>query len=242
MYFLLSGEGPTDLGTSTDNQPASGRSDPHVGPLSLLIDQIVERKHNYHPLESMCIEIIPKNALTAKEKLEKSKYPKRIGLPGKRVEKETRYFFNNARMLAQIALDRKDSRKEEVVAVLFRDADGTASSDRGERDLKRESILSGFKYENFNKGVAMVPKPKSEAWILCAMRKPEYKNCESLEEESGNDDSPNSLKNILAKLNGGTKPDRNKYCEWVLEGKINPDKISMPSFDQFKSDFLEAIQ
>jgi len=45
-----------------------------------------------------------------------------------------------------------------------------------------------------DRGVAMIPKPKSEAWLLCALKNKPYESCEKLEDRSGNDDSPNSLK------------------------------------------------
>lgn len=242
MYFLLSGEGPTDLGTSTENQPAKSSDDSRVGPMALLIDQIVERTHDYQPLESNCVEVLPKSALAKQKTRKKSRSAGSFGLPGKKTPKETRYFYNNAKTLARIALKRKKALKDDVVAVLFRDADGTASSSRGQRDDKRDSIIEGFKSESFDRGVAMVPKPKSEAWILCAMRNAKYKNCQSLENESGNDNSPYSLKKQLADLNQGDLPDRDVLCQWVLEGKIDAEKISMPSFDQFKSDLHEKMR
>jgi len=58
----------------------------------------------------------------------------------------------------------------------------------------------GFKIEKFDRGVAMIPKPKSEAWLLCALRNKAYENCQKLEDRSGNDDSPNSLKKELDAL------------------------------------------
>ncbi len=55
-----------------------------------------------------------------------------------------------------------------VIAVLFRDSDGTASSGRGLWEDKRKSIEDGFGEAGFDYGVPMIPKPKSEAWLLCA--------------------------------------------------------------------------
>ena len=42
-------------------------------------------------------------------------------------------------------------------------------------------MLDGFAEENFSRGVPMIPKPKSEAWIICALRSNPYEGCESLE-------------------------------------------------------------
>jgi hypothetical protein len=58
------------------------------------------------------------------------------------------------------------------------------------------SMLTGFEVEHISTGVPMIPKPKSEAWILCALRN-NYQHCAKLEDESGNDRSPNPLKQQL---------------------------------------------
>jgi hypothetical protein len=89
----------------------------------------------------------------------------------------------------------------QLILILFRDADGTASSERGEWQDKWQSMLDGFEAGQIFTGVPMIPKPKSEAWILCALRN-KYQNCEKLEYESGNDASPNSLKQQLEEYLG----------------------------------------
>ena len=111
---------------------------------------------------------------------------------------ETAFFFDNARTLARIAKELVTSSNENVGAVLFRDADGTNSGDRSQRDDKVKSMVTGFQTEDFDFGVPMVPKPKSEAWLMCALQGHPYQNCERLEEMSGNDDSPRSAKKQLA--------------------------------------------
>ena len=91
--------------------------------------------------------------------------------------------------------------KDDVVAVLFCDADGTAPAERGQWDDKFQSMLSGFEKEGFNRGAPMITRPKSEAWILCAM-KYGYQGCDVLEERSGNDKSFNPLKKELEEHTG----------------------------------------
>ena len=122
---------------------------------------------------------------------------KKLKLPGRRRPKETQYFERNARALAAAAKALEQEKDDSVVAVLFRDSDGTHSSSRGLWKDKQESISRGFKIENFGNGVPMVPKPKSEAWLLCALKANPYQHCIGLENESGNDRSPNSLKKQL---------------------------------------------
>jgi hypothetical protein len=123
---------------------------------------------------------------------------------------------------------------------LFRDADGTASSERGEWENKRQSMLSGFEVEEISIGVPMIPKPKSEAWILCALRN-DYQNCNQLENESGNDDSPNSLKKQLEQHLG------EPATRELLNDKIDQDEldiskiVDMPSFTVFKNRLDEVL-
>jgi hypothetical protein len=237
VYFLLSGEGPTDLGIcSTAGESCSGDGF-QVGPLTLFVDHIVQGKHGYSPLEAGCCELVPESTLSARAAAIKSD-SKRMGLPGKKRGKETRYFFNNARILSRIAAERIAQRQDEVVAILFRDSDGTASAGRGLWEDKRQSMLDGFDAEDFTRGVPMIPKPKSEAWLLCALK---YKatGCAVLEGRSGNDNSPNSLKSEL-ETHLGEAAARERLCELANDGQINCEHIDMPSYNTFKQ-CLEAV-
>jgi hypothetical protein len=91
-------------------------------------------------------------------------------------------------------------------------------------------------------GVPMVPRPKSEAWLLCALRAPGYANCAPLEEASGNDASPNSLKKQLAARCGGADPTADQQADWVMTGVVDSLRIDMPSFNAFKQALHTAAQ
>ena len=161
------------------------------------------------------------------------------GLPpftGKKGRRGTAYFTNNAIALARVARRRARELNDEVVAVLFRDADGTVSTSRGMWEEKVASIENGFKIEKFDRGVAMVPKPKSEAWLICALKDRPYENCQRIEERSGNDDSPNNLKDELESFGLS----HNEINEMIQNGEIDIDKIDMPSFEYF-TDRLKAL-
>ena len=89
-------------------------------------------------------------------------------------------------------------------------------------------------------GVPMIPKPKSEAWLLCALRD-DYQNCGRLENESGNDASPNSLKQQLSQhlgepatreLLNGTSDDNRLDLEQITD---------MPSLTMFKDRLDEVL-
>ena len=102
---------------------------------------------------------------------------------------------------------------------------------------KVASIENGFKMEKFTRGVAMVPKPKSEAWLICALKDKPYENCEELEERSGNDKSPNNLKDELDSFNISN----DKINEMIQNGQIEIDKIDMPSFQYFSTKLKELL-
>lgn len=238
MYFLLSGEGSTDLGVCTTNALVCEGDAFDCGPMTLVVEHIVERMHQYSILDVGCCGFVSKHSL-ADRAAELKAAKKALGLPGKRRAKETRYFFNNARILSRIAHEKAAELGDDVVAVLFRDADGTASAGRGLWDEKFQSMLDGFDEEGFAGGVPMVPKPKSEAWLICALKPNPYQDCDTLEERSGNDASPHSLKAELEALLGGPAS-REGLCDLLHAGTIDVDRIAMPGFAAFRSR-LEAV-
>ncbi len=238
MYFLFSGEGPTDLGSCADGASKCNGLDYHHGPMTVMVGQIVEQRHEYSLLETGHYGYVSKASLAdrASELKAARKTPR---LPGKKRSKETRYFSNNARILARIAKQREEELEDEVVAVLFRDSDGTASAGRGLWADQHKSMLDGFREEGFHKGVPMLPKRNSEAWVLCALKNA-YTGCDALEERSGNDNSPNSLKGELAE-HLGKLPGREALYQMVAERRIDVRRIQMPSFQAFRTRLNEVI-
>ncbi len=237
MFFLLSGEGVTDIGAGNGNAPICESEDFLIGPMAMIVAQIVEAQQDYSILDGACGFVSEKRLTQRAGELKAVK--KELRLPGKKQAKETRYFFNNARIISRIAKEKAAALDDEVVAVLFRDADGTASAGRGLWVEKRQSMLDGFDEEDFDKGVTMIPKPKSEAWLLCALKKRPYQGCDALEARSGNDNSPNSLKKELAKLlDDEVTPE--VLCKQV-EKAFDIDKIKMPSFVAFRERLEEVI-
>lgn len=239
MYFLLSGEGPADMGSCSDAAPPCEGEGFLAGPMAVIVDQIVEDRLQYSPLKVQACGFVSEQELAARPgELKAAK--KAMGLPGRKRAKETRYFFNNARILARIAQERQEELGTQVIAVLFRDSDGTASAGRGLWNEKRHSILHGFEEEGFERGVPMLPKPKSEAWVLCALKNA-YVACGALEERSRNDKSPNSLKKELSDLLGGP-PSREDLCDMVRDGRIDHRRIEMPSFVAFRGRLREVLR
>jgi hypothetical protein len=239
MYFLFSGEGPTDLGLCGNMANACECRAYNHGPMTIIADQIVERKCGHSFLQGMRYGYVSKHELVKRAKQLKAN-KKAVRIPGKRQPIETRYFFNNARALAKIALQRQQKVKDDVVAVLFRDSDGTASAGRGLWADKRKSMIDGFNAEEFPRGVPMIPKPKSEAWIICAMKSNPYQACQALESRSGNDNSPNSLKGELEGILGEAAT-RDKLNSLVIDRTIDISRIDMQSLEAFRKRLEEVI-
>jgi hypothetical protein len=237
MYFLLSGEGPTDMGIGNPAMDICDDGDFQPGPMAAIIDQIVEEKHRYSPLESCCCGLVSEHALIKME--EELKLKNEFPIPGKRQEKETQYFFNNARVLAKIAQRKAKQLGDEVVAVLFRDTD-KPSRGRGKWAAKLQSAHDGFRQDGFSKGVPMIPKPSSEAWLLCALKPAPYQNCADLENRSARPKSSNSLKKELEERLG-EEPSREILFDKVKNKTIDHSKINMPSFEAFKTRLEKAL-
>ncbi|MPQ65722.1 MULTISPECIES: hypothetical protein [unclassified Pseudomonas] len=235
MLLLVSGEGPSDIG-----RLAPGRQGPAFfpGPMTLILDKLVEDVVQYSLLDFQAVHFVHKTELLV---VEPKHSGRRLSAPGKRTAKETGYYYENARRLALKAGELARESEDTVVPVLFRDADGTQSSGRGEWRDKWKSMLNGFEDGDSLLGVPMLPKPKSEAWLLCALRTPAYQHCAVLELASGNDDSPDSLKGQLERVRNGssTTEDLNQA---ILAGDVDPLRIDMHSFNQFKKQLTEVLQ
>ncbi|WP_373548050.1 hypothetical protein [Chamaesiphon sp.] len=147
MHLVLSGEGASDVGSDLEN----------IGPITKLVDQSIERRLGYSLVdkELKALTLFSKAELAARAKQMKPRSRK-----GKKQPSETRFFYNNARALALLA--RKLEAKDRVV-VLFRDGDGTATTNLQEWAQKLQSMLKGFAVEGLTTGVPILPKPKSNA-------------------------------------------------------------------------------
>jgi hypothetical protein len=211
--------------------------------MAWIVDRLLERpgKLNYSLLElhgngGDCICFLTETELTALRKLE----PQRLR---RRTEKsDSQYFRMGAFLLGRHARGIAIERSAPVIAVLFRDADGTRSTPRTEWQSKFTSMQRGFKDADFQSGVPMVPRPKSEAWMLCGLLKREDagRNCNWLEDEPGNDASPRSLKGQLAKHLNCDEPTAEQQADLARSGQIDPEMIDLPSFAAFRNELDRA--
>jgi hypothetical protein len=240
MILLLSGEGKSDMGDCT--YPAEICTGDYYRPreMAYIVDKLIGLYQGFELsyLDSGVAHFVSKKYLSDHKP---NKPAKSLALPGKKKGREENLFFVNARSLAIQAKRLAGEEGAPVLAVLFKDSDGTASSDRGEWRYKRASIIKGFAAESYSLGVAMMPKPKSEAWLICALKDNPYQNCGVLEERSGNDDSPNALKPELEALLVA-HPASLSVNELIAENHIDIDRIEMNSMEVFKADLKAAVE
>jgi len=242
MYLLLSGEGKSDMGVCYPAQEQCVADQFKAGAMAVIVDQLVELSQGFEfsHLENERVGFVSENCL-ANNKLGSIKKTKSAKGPGKKRAKETLYYFNNARVLADLAKKKAIDIDDKVVAVLFRDSDGTASAGRGDWKTKRESMIQGFAAEEFEFGVPMIPKPKSEAWLICAVKDKPYQDCYQLEDRTGNDDGELPLKEELSNILEGN--DSVIDINQMLQDKIiDIERINMPSFTEFRKVLESAVK
>lgn len=247
MYLLLSGEGSSDIGCCI---PSSGQCDGtqfRPGPMAIFIDQLVDQQidqqsgYNFSHLSCERVGFVSESYLV-ENKLPPKSQRKNAALRGKKKRVETQHYYQNARALAAAAKEKAEQVEDKVIAVLFRDGDGTASAGRGSYDDKVASMLKGFEDEGYGDlGVPMMPNPKSEAWLLCAVKENPYQHCRLLENESGNDNSQRvplktQLDNALAVADIG-----DNVVDMIKDHQIDVSRIDMPSFERFKRHLNNAI-
>lgn len=234
MYFLFSGEGATDLGEGLIPDVCEGENY-RIGPLVYFVDKIVFNKYKFSLLETPCFGFVSKQTL--KERFDKRKFSKKFRFPRGDIEHErgTKYFRNNARALAVIAKELAEQKKDDVVAIFFRDSD---TPDSNERKKKKDSILNGFMDEKFTRGVPMMPKPVSEAWLLCAIYRKKNANLDYsyLEDQKYGYRAEHELKYDLEDEIGGV-PSRELLTDKIKNGEIQFALINLNSFVEFQERF-----
>ncbi|HIF9430973.1 hypothetical protein ACWU37_19300 [Photobacterium damselae subsp. damselae] len=222
MYLVVSGEGETDI----------GKSNAAIGPLSKLIDKFIEPHAGFSLLEAEMLEVVHETYIT--EISRDRTIIKPLSRRGKKTRHETREFYSAARALAHVA---QNAEVQPSLAVLFHDSDSNKWPDY---NTKRLSMEHGFEAQGFENGVPFVAQPKSEAWLLCALKNG-YQNCAPFEARSGNDDSPNSLKSELEE-HLGESVTRVKLNELVDEGLIDLAQITdMRSMTDFQESMKEVL-
>lgn len=237
MYLLVCGEGCTDIG-SLDY--TTGVFTPSA--MYHMIDKLIELKIHYslHTCTPENIQYISKSKLV--------EISKRLRvLPKKETPQGTLFFYKQARALAMLAEEKQEEvgYNAPVIAVLFHDTDGTNTASSTLYQEKYQSILYGLKSDKFSKGVAMLPKPKSEAWLLYCMDRffspVVFKQVSNYEDLPGNDSSPNSAKKEYASKLERFACTHEDICERI-DDTFDLMKIDLPSFVDFRTRLFEVLR
>ncbi|NIG21257.1 hypothetical protein F3J37_21510 [Pantoea sp. Al-1710] len=246
MIVVLSGEGPSDLGSCTNRMGECTRPEFSFGPMTYFVDKELKGLMNFSMLDTTPDRYI----FVAKPELirlagEQRQNRKSMSLQGKKNSAlETGYFYRNAKTLGNRSVElAAEYGDDSVIAVLFRDCDGTRSADASLWQDKVNSIQQGFHDSKLGgRGVAMVPKPKSESWMLCVLRD-NYQHCTRLEDLSGNDNAINSAKMQLEEALGGDASTASQI-NYLEDRGIDTDLLAsvMPSYDSFHQNMINAYQ
>ncbi|MEX5510792.1 hypothetical protein [Pseudomonas paralactis] len=215
-----------------------------LGPLTFVIDYIIEEVLQYSPLQTHLGTYRYYSEAYLTQRLAAKKSERRgFFLAGRKHGAETGLFYFNAWMLGEISKELEAAEGDIAIAILFRDSDGTNSSPSDIWSQKKTSIKEGFKRAEFTRGVPMVPRPKSESWFICAAKENPYEHCAELEELSGNDKSPNAAKKMLSAILEGEATNE-RLLTWLEDNGIDCRKlaIEMPSFSKFYERLVNVLQ
>jgi hypothetical protein len=237
MKLLISGEGARDLGACNHAQGVCSDEFFNPGPMAVWLERMWEELLHYKLLDIPGAVWFVSEAALAHQAKQAGK--RMQPLRSKRKPAETGLYFSNARQLGSMAKLLAEEGQEPVMAVLFRDADGTHSAPGQMWQTKWNSMLNGFSAASFDFGVPMLPMPKSEVWLLCAGKTTRHSHA-SLEGISGNDASPRSAKRQLDEFFGGDQA-ADQLVRWCQENPADwSHLLTLPSFKAFFERFQEV--
>lgn len=238
--IIVSGEGATDFGEAKNEQPIATNDDFEKGPLFLLLLKLIDQHLPEWNKDQELIKIfIYRKVLGDLAKASP------VRLPSK--DKATKGHLEHTKRAYALALKAKEisAAHEDHIAVYFHDTDGTQAELLREPDRQENRVAAinlGFATAAYQTGVAMVPKPTSEAWLYCSCKVNPYQHCQRIEIDlSGNNCSPErSPKIVLASAIGAENTNRVNLSTVVEQ--LDVTKIDMPSFNQFRKDLKAAIR
>ncbi|MDD2609339.1 MAG: hypothetical protein PHX60_06530 [Giesbergeria sp.] len=234
MKLIVSGEGPTDIGACNNAQGVCFDGDFSPGPMTIWLQRLWELLLGYD-LRSFPEAVIFISETTLAQEAKRSR-GRMQSLRGRHQQAETGLYYNNAKQLGLAAKKWQAKDGSPVIAVLFRDSDGTRSAPGQLWHNQWQSILDGFKAADFDFGVPMLPKPKSEVWMLACTQQghPSYA---ALEDISGNDNAPRSAKSQLDHALGGHQSAA-QLALWCQDHPSDWEPLqTMPSFKAFYARF-----
>lgn len=230
MIFIVTGEGPSDIGT--EEKP---------GPMLAIIDKLLEAACGFQLSDPY--DFLHKRGLEERASQLRREPEKRVSL-GRHGRQEI-FYYRQARALVMIAKEKSVAHNCPVGAIFFRDGDGTNSSSPREWQEKRDSMKRAFHDMNFLYGVAMVPRPKSEAWLMCPLQANPHTNCGRFEDLPGNDISPHNAKALLESELNRHQIVYDDIADRITSGVIDVchnGMDAMESYRLFREDLIQVAQ
>ncbi|WP_165723734.1 MULTISPECIES: hypothetical protein [Pseudoalteromonas] len=230
--ILVTGEGSSDMGGSNNGHSISSGASYNLGPMALLAVRLLQKIIPDWNEDNIDFQS-PNNWMTCISGNELARQAKgvRKHRPSTKLRKGFVEHANRATTMAGYAKDNGHQ-----LAFYFHD------TDKCDFDDLHQSIILGFNGVEGVHGIPMIPKPTSEAWLICGQKQDPYAHCTALETElSGNDaaSDENAPKKVLARLLGQEATTEQQY-EMVTG--IDITRIDMPSYNQFKTDLTTAIE
>lgn len=241
--LLAFGEGPTDMGRSRNAQAYAHGDDLEVGPMLRLAHRLLGRHlpdWNADLFDLQQEHAVP-SVLVAPAEMKSLVKSAAIKLPSKKTKQGYLIHSKRAAVLGELA-QQTGSLTEAQLAIYFHDTDGTNRDPHDPHDLVL-AVNEGFRAAGFaGQGVAMVPQPTSEAWLICSCKPDAYQHCAQLETQlSGNDRSPaRAPKLVLGHHLGNPAYHRGDLLPVVNAIKL--DRLDMPTFNQFRDDLKQGIR
>ena len=241
--LLAFGEGPTDMGRSRNAQAYAHGADLEVGPMLRLAHRLLGRHlpdWNADLFDLQQEHAIP-SVLVAKAEMATKTRAGKFKLLSKEVKQGYLIHSKRAAVLGELA-QQSGSLTEAQLAIYFHDTDGTNRDPHDPHDLV-QAVNEGFRAAGFaGQGVAMVPQPTSEAWLICSCKPDAYQHCAQLETQlSGNDRSPARAPKLVLGHHLGN-PDYHRGDLLPVVNAIELDRLDMPTFNQFRDDLKQGIR
>jgi hypothetical protein len=101
-------------------------------------------------------------------------------------------------------------------------------------------MMDGFEAERWPSGVPALPRPTSEAWLLCILKRDSYLQCDELEDRSGSQKASRPLKEGLEEVVGG-QCSREGLCGRLQSASLELGRLTMPSFVAFRTRLEEVL-
>jgi len=206
IEIIISGEGNSDVG---ERDHFTQEFIP--GPITIITDKIIRFFNN----DDVCFNF--------KSRKELKHYPMTLRGKKKKVKKAATGKGHSDLAYKLGCLAKKHNAH---VAVLMRDAK------KNQFRSVYDEIKNGFIAATFENGVAAVPVPESEAWLICCMAPNE-----SAQIENCKTDMKKLLKDKLIKRN--LPHTKEIWCDIANDCII--EQIKAPSFKQYKNDLEQKI-